>query len=251
MKGAGGRWVVGVVVALALLAAGFLLGHSADDGGDGGGTGVAAQSQSAGFAVLAVERCPTEMTIELDPVQVARRLTVPLSAGLEGELSAYASSAGSVLVGPRNWKCRATMGVDGTQQIGLVPPDSERAAWFAGAGDAAVLETIVPACAGCISSMICAFFPQEEVAQAYAEYERCPAVPEGEEVSYLSRSTVTFVDPAGVKGTGVGSGGSLASTGAVVYRGEEQGSRRLSCTLPGEIADLCPAVVGGTLALGG
>ena len=248
-----GRLIGVAAIALALLGAGFLLGRSTGGEGDGGGEGtsVAGRSGSAGLAVLSSERCPTDMAIELDPVQVARRLNVPLSAGLERELTAYASSAGSVLIGPRSWKCRATMGADGTQQIGLTPPDFEKAPWFAKAGDPVVMATIIPACAGCISSMICAFFPQEEVAQAYARYEECPAIPEGEEVSYVSRSTVTFVDPVGIEGTGAGSGGSLASIGAVVYRGQEQGSRQLSCTLPGEMADLCPGIVGGTLALGG
>ena len=249
VKGARGRLIAGGAVALVLLAAGFLLGRSS--GEDGGGGEVAAGPESAEVAMLSTEPCHTDMAIELDPVQVARRLIVPLSASLEDELTAYASNGGSVLIGPRGWKCRATMGVDGTQQIGLVPPDFEKAPWFAEAGDPVVMATIVPACAGCISSMICAFFPQEEVVRAYARYEECPPVPEGEEVSYVSRSTVTFVDPVGVKGTAAGSGGSLASVGAVVYKGREQGSRQLSCTLPEESASLCPAVVGGTLALGG
>jgi hypothetical protein len=232
-----------------LVAVGFLLGRSAGDEGDETAR-ASGQLGSAEFAVLATERCPTEMAIELDPVQVAGRLTVPMSSQLEGDLTAYASRAGSVLIGPPDWKCRATMGVDGTQQIGLAPRDFEGAPWFAEVGDPVVLETIVPACAGCISSMICAFFPQEEVVRTYAQYEECPRIAEGEEVSHVSRSTVTFVDPVGVKGTGIGSGGSLASSGAVVYRGEGQGSRQLSCTLPDEFADLCPQIVGGTLALG-
>ncbi len=240
----------GAAIALALFVVGFLGGRSSDEGSDGDGA-VVVRPESAGLAVLTTERCPTDTALELTPVQVAQRLTVPLSADFEGKLTAYANRAGSVLLGPRGWKCRAGMGIDGTQQIGLTPPDFEKAAWFAEAGDPVVMATIVPACAGCISSMICAFFPQEEVAQAYARYEVCPDVAEGERVSYTSRSTVTFVDPAGVKGTGVGSGGSLTSMGAVVYRGREQGSRQLSCTLPGEIAHLCPGIVGGTLAMGG
>jgi hypothetical protein len=242
----------GAAVALVLLAAGFLLGRSIGEEDDGGGSsGIAIQAESEGFAVIATERCPTDTALEMTPVRVAQRLTVPVSADMEEKLTAYASSSGSVLLGPRDWKCRAGLGVDGTQQIGLTPPDFEKEAWFARAGDPAVMLTIVPACAGCISSMICAFFPHEEVAQTYARYEECPDVAEGERVSYVSGSTVTFVDPAGVKGTGTGSGGSLASVGAVVYRGEEHGSRQLTCTLPGEIAELCPGIVGGTLAMGG
>ncbi|HEX7279327.1 MAG TPA: hypothetical protein VF255_06860 [Solirubrobacterales bacterium] len=252
MAGLKGRLIGGAAVALVLLAAGFLLGRSSGEGEDGDdGGSVAVRSESVGFAVLSTERCATEMAIEMTPVHVEQRLTVPVAAGLEEELTAYASSPGSVLIGPRGWKCRAALGVDGTQQIGLTPPSFEKDPWFAKAGDPVVLETIIPACAGCISSMICAFFPQEEVVQVYAEYEECPEVPEGEKVSYVSRSTVTFVDPVGVKGTGLGSGGSLPSIGAVVYEGREQGARQLDCTLPGEIADLCPGIVGGTLAMGG
>jgi|GEM_PF-6243021 len=252
MAGAKGRLILGAAVALALFAAGFLLGRSGGDGegGDRGG-GAAAPSESKGFAVLSTERCPTDLAIEQAPVEVAPRLTVPVSAGLEGELTAYASHVGAVLVGPRDWKCRATMGADGTQLVGLTPPDAEKAAWFAEEGEPVVMETIVPACAGCIASMICAFFPQEEVVKPYTAIEPCPGVPAGEQVSYVSRSTVTFVDPAGVKGTGAGSGGSLESIGAVTYGGPEHGARQLNCALPDEAADLCPGIVGATLAMGG
>jgi hypothetical protein len=110
--------------------------------------------------------------------------------------------------------------------------------------------TIEPGCAGCIASMICAFFPQEEVVQFYAAYEDCKTIPAGETVSHLSHSTATFEDPPGVKGTGVGSGGSLRSLGAVAYRGKEAGARQLSCTLPSPLAALCPAIVGTNLASG-
>lgn len=244
MEGGRRRLVGGAVVVLALLGLGFLLGRSA------GRSDSETAAGSVGFAVLSSKRCPTDLAIGSPSVRVARRLTVPLPAEREAELTAYASSAGSVLIGPRGWKCKATMGVDGTQQIGLTPPGSGKAAWFAKAGDPVILESIVPACAGCISSMICPFFPQEEVVRAYTRYEPCPKVAEGERVSYLSGSTITFVDPVGVEGTGTGSGGALASLGAVVYRGEGQGSRQLNCTLPGDLAELCTAIVGGTLALG-
>jgi hypothetical protein len=238
-----------LVVGLVLLAAGFLLGR-ASEGGDEVAT-VTLPVRGEGFAVLSTHRCPTDLAVGQSSVHVAHRLTVPLPGGSSDEVAVYASSVGSVLVGPRGWKCRATMGADGSQQIGLAPPGSERAAWFAREGDPAVLRTIVPACAGCIASMICAFFPEEEVVQAYAQYEECPPLPSGEDVSYVSGATAVFVDPPNVKGTGLGSGGSLSSLGAVAYLGKEQGARQISCTLPPELADLCPGIVGATLAIGG
>ena len=64
---------------------------------------------------------------------------------------------------------------------------------------------------------------------------------------------VQFSDPAGVTGTGAGSGGSLASSGAAIYPQLSFGDdssvdvSELSCTLPKNSTSLCPAILGDFL----
>jgi hypothetical protein len=232
---------------LIVAAAAFLLGRATgDDGGESSSN--AKQAQHGGFATLTTHRCPTKLGINQPVVQVAPRLELPLADASEDKLAAYASTTGSLLVGPKGWVCRAAMGVDGSEVIGLAPPGTDRPAWAAKDGDPAVTADIIPACAGCIASMICAFFPQEEVVEAYVGVQECPPVPRGEQISHVAQSTVVFVDPPEVEGTGTGSGGSLASMGGVVY-GQEEGAMRVSCTLPATLADSCPAIVSAQLAL--
>jgi hypothetical protein len=250
--------VIGAVVLLAVAGA-FLVGYSivgGDSGSDqagstAGGSRPAGEARPGeGFAVLSVHRCATQLAVGQSFVQVSHRLSMPLPASSSDRLAVYASSVGSLLVGPKGWECRATVGADGTQTIGLAPPGFERPAWSAGKGDAAVTATLIPACAGCIASTICAFFPQEEVVQSYGDELECTPVPAGEQVSHVARSTALFTDPPGVKGNGVGSGGSLPSLGAVAF-GTESGAVQVSCTLPPALAEVCPGLVGATLALRG
>ena len=197
-----------------------------------------------------MHRCRTQLAVGQSSVQVSPQLSMPLPADSSERLEVYATSVGSLLVGPKGWECRATMGVDGTESIGLAPPGFERPAWSAGKGDAAVSAALIPACWACIAATICAFFPQEEVVRSYEEVEECDPAPKGEQVSHVARSTALFTDPPGVKGTGVGSGGSLPSLGAVTY-GTDSGAMQVSCTLPSELVEACPELVGATLALQG
>lgn len=254
------RSFVGGMLLLFAVAGAFLLGYSIagdesgsqSDGSTGGGveTSGGGQPGSEGFAVLSVHRCKTQLAIEQSSVQVPPRLGMPLPADSSERLEVYATSTGSLLVGPKGWECRATMGVDGTESIGLAPPGVERPAWSAGKGEAAVTAALIPACWGCIAATICAFFPQEEVVRSYEEVEECDPAPKGEQVSHVARSTALFTDPPGVKGTGVGSGGSLPSLGAVTYA-TESGAMQVSCTLPSALVEACPELVGATLALQG
>jgi hypothetical protein len=199
---------------------------------------------------LRTHRCPTELAVGLRPTPVPPSVDTRLPGAPGRRLTAYVSKAGTTLVGPTGWECKATMGADGTQLMGLTEPGNVKAAWFAEPGDPVVLAEIVPACAGCISSMICAFFPKAEVVQPYVRIEGCPPIPAGERVERISRSTVRFTDPAGVRGTGAASGGSLEAVGLVNYT-SYTGSRRISCTLPDPLADDCAGILRGTLALSG
>jgi hypothetical protein len=239
-----------VLVSLVLLGAAFLFGRTDGDrgsGGGGSGTG-AAELGGEGFAVLPTRRCATDLAIDQPSVPVPPRVTVPLSTSLSTGLVAYVDGVGTKMVGPRGWECRATMGADGTETIGVLEPGSTVAPWEAQAGTAAVAAEIVPACAGCMSSLICAFFPHVSVVQAYAAYEDCEPSPEGESSSRISHTAVIFSDPAGTEGAATGSGGAIPSLGVVAFS-PRFGARRISCTLPPPMGAACVGIVMANLTL--
>jgi hypothetical protein len=79
------------------------------------------------------------------------------------------------------------------------------------------------------------------------EGEEYPEKPLHEEVSYPSSSVALFGDPAGVKGSGVGSGGKDPSVGALTFS-EPLGVHKVSCTLPTSEREVCGAIVAAALA---
>lgn len=248
------RRLAGIALVAALsLGAAFLVGLTI--GYEGGGSAAPSGSgadppvkSAEGFAVLPTHRCPTELAIGQPYVPVAPRVTVPLSASQAEGLALYSDSVGTTLVGPKGWECRATMGADGSELIGVVSPGTDRAPWSVEPGSEVVLAEIVPACAGCMSTMICAFFPHADVVQTYAAYEDCPRSPAGENSFRVSRSAVVFVDPAEVEGAGAGSGGASPSSGVVAFS-PRFGARRISCTLPAPMSEACAGIVTATLTM--
>ena len=98
---------------------------------------------------------------------------------------------------------------------------------------------LVPACQGCIAELACTLFPTAKVVQQYAALgTHCLAKPLREQVSHVTQSTVLFVDPPNVHGTGIGSGGTEPSIGALSLS-KSLGARKVSCTLPEDQADAC------------
>lgn len=237
-----------LAVVLLLLGIAFLLGcETGDEASEPVAGAPRAKAGPGGFAVLKTRRCPTESTVGQPYDPPPKEMVAPIPAAAAGGLSIYVSTFGARLVGPEDWECAAAMGVDGGQLIGVVPPGSARQAWVSGRGDAAVTARIESACAGCIASMICAFFPKASVVEIYGD---CPGASERERVDWASPSTAIFTDPPGVEGTGVGSGGALPSVGVVSYN-RWSGARRVSCTVPTELAPYCGAMISATLAFAG
>ncbi len=80
----------------------------------------------------------------------------------------------------------------------------------------------------------------------------CPATAR-EKTKTVTPDVVEFSDPAGVAGTGAGSGGALRSSGAAVYPQLASGSDTsvnvslLSCTLPKKSTAKCGAILGDFL----
>lgn len=230
---------------LLLLGAAFLLGReTGHEASEPVADAPRAEAGPGGLAILGTRRCPTELTLGQPYDPPPEEMIAPIPAVVAGGLSIYVSTVGTRLVGPEGWECAAAMGVDGGQLIGVVPPGSARQAWASERGDAAVTAMIESACAGCIASMICAFFPRASVVEIYGD---CPRAPERERVDRVSPSTAVFTDPPGVEGAGVGSGGAMPSVGAVSYN-HWTGARRVSCTVPAVLAPQCGAMITATMA---
>jgi hypothetical protein len=239
----------GAVVALvcAAVLAGFLVGRLGDDGGGDASEGSGGSGPSR-LVMLKSRLCPTELSAAQPERRVPSEVPALLPAMLARELTAYVSKAGTTLIGPTGWQCQAALGADGGEAIGVAPAQSTRPAWLADEGEAAISVEIQPACAGCIAELICPFFPQAEVVRAYAESLGCERPPEAESAALASSSVVFFADAPGVRGTGVGSGGSMPSVGAVTYS-RRLGARRISCTLPPDLASACGGIVAATLVM--
>lgn len=169
-------------------------------------------------------------------------------------LGFYSNGLLTVLA-PSGWACSALVAADGGQRLDAYPASSQPA------GSAPLSDSGAPPGTPVVqvdadytghgpgAQLVCPFFPGSPAATFLQGNPPCPSLPKGELTSPLTRDIVTFQDPPGVRGTGAGSGGSLASSGAVVYPqvGPVQPPGGvdvavLSCTLPVDLAGLCGAI---------
>ena len=251
------RWVrFGAAVAVfTLVVVGSLVGLAA-------GTSVAAEAEgeselSGQFGVvhdaltgsgvmttLATRRCPTQVAFHGGRVRSPARVSVQAPAGSTARLVAYAATNGTLLPAPPKWECTASVGADGSEEIGAGPTGSVKGGEFPQLrkGGPSVQATLIPACEGCIASLICSFFPRSSVVKFYAPFQPCDEESRGELRDRLSPSTVLFIDPPGVAGAGTGSGTSMPTLGVVTYK-RSTGARQLSCTLPASEVGTCAAAV--------
>jgi hypothetical protein len=202
----------------------------------------------AGSAVTVLPVVPCRTSYGVEPTGtpfVARQLPAAIALG---GLSFYSNGRITVL-GPAGWACSGLVAADGGQQLDVyepgrpdlstheVPPGTEVIqinSDYTGHGPGAQL--------------ICPLFPSSPAATILGPSLPCPARAAREHVVRLSGDVVTFTDPAGVLGSGAGSGGSLATIGAAVYpqiTPEPEGGvtvHLLSCTLPATSAEDCDAI---------
>jgi hypothetical protein len=196
--------------------------------------------------VLPVVDCPTSYADGNNSHPfVASRL--PAATGLPG-LSFYSNGLLTVL-GPRGWTCSALVAGDGGQVLDV---------YLSGTGQSNLATAQITPGTEAIqldgdytghgpgAFLVCSLFPNSAAAHFYDGDPPCPAAPANELDTQLTPDIVTFVDPAGVKGTGAGSGGSLTSLGAVVYPQVHSAASVnvavLSCTLPATLAAVCHAI---------
>lgn len=202
-------------------------------------------SAGSGFASLRTKKCPTSEGMDRPDVPLEETTTVPVSPlGLEGFV-AFTNTTGSVLIGPRNWKCSSTVAVDGGETIALTPDGSNP---FEEGAELGITYDVSAGCQGCMASEICAVLPNAPVVLRYADMGvGCDRnKPLKEKLTPIGDLTVMFEDPPGVKGQGDPSGGSVSSIGMLTYS-EYLGTRQVSCAVPDELAASCPSVVSGSI----
>jgi hypothetical protein len=173
-------------------------------------------------------------------------LTAKLPKGMAFAVTYYWSGWGAAFLAPAAWKCTGLIGGDNTSVYSIIDPaDSTAVVTYASAARSY----------GSMLLMACPLFPQAATllkTDLSTDCELPPAVetPAAETTTAISSTIVRFNDPAGIKGTGVGSGGSLAVTGAVFWDGNT--AQKVSCALPDDQAAVCNAVISTFVdALGG
>jgi len=209
-----------------------------------GGSAVASTTREPSApAVLPVVPCSTSYGVEPSGQPFVPH-QLPAATAPEG-VSFYSNGRLTVLA-PAGWACSALVAADGGQRLDVYEP-----------GQADLSTQEVPAGTPVVqldgewtghgpgAQLICPLFPKSPAATFLGDSLPCPAAPAAEQVTQLTDDVVAFRDTAGVRGTGAGSGGRLASTGDAVYpqmSPSPQGGVTvdlLSCTLPPALADLC------------
>jgi hypothetical protein len=164
-------------------------------------------------------------------------------------LSFYSNGLLNILA-PAGWACSALVAQDGGQRLDVYRP-----------GQPDLSRTEIPPGTSVVqldgewtghgpgAELVCPLFPQSAAANFMGGNPPCPGAPTGERDTHLTDDVVTYDDPAGVRGTGAGSGGSLNSSGAMVYPQVKPFSPPggvnvavLSCTLPGDLSALCNVI---------
>ena len=195
---------------------------------------------------LPVVACPTSYGAGARHPFVAREL--PAEGGTAG-LSFYSNGLLTVLA-PTGWSCSALVAADGGQRLDAYPPGGPDLSTTPAAPGTELVQIDGEWTGhGPGALFICPLFPGSPAATFMHGSPPCPQAPPGQVATPITTDVVGFQDPAGTRGTGAGSGGSLVSRGAAVYpqagSPEPAGGMNvyiLSCTLGAARSRLCPAV---------
>lgn len=235
--------VLTVAVLIMVLAAFAGCGGSGTDSTDT--TAVASTTTASTFATLPTKKCKTLDALERPAVPLDAETTIPVSsAGLE-DFAAFTNTSGTLLIGPKDWKCDSTIYVDGGEKIGLTPDGSDP---FKDTAETGITYNGSSACQGCIAAEICAVMPNAPVVTQYASMGiGCDRKkPLKEELTPIGDLTVLFEDPPGVQGQGDPSGGQVKSVGMLTYS-KSRGSQQVTCAVPEDLQGSCPSVVSGSM----
>jgi hypothetical protein len=210
------------------------------------------QSSTPGIGALPVISCTTTYGAPSSgsPFVAHQLATTTAVHGLS-----YYSNGQITVLGPAGWACSALVAGDGGQALAVYPPGKSDYTAVPIPKGTQIVEVFadytghIPG-----ADLVCGFFPDSAAASFVASGGMpCPVPPAGQKTATLTPDVVTFSDAAGVSGAGSGSGGVLASVGALVYPQLPYGATDsvdvsvLSCTLPAKEASLCRAIEGDFL----
>jgi len=226
-------------------------------GGWGTGAAVAAQPSASVTPLTAVKvvSCSVQFGVPGSaPLWSPASLPIGLPARTAARVSFYSDGFVTVLA-PKGWDCSGLEAADGGASLSVFPT-----------GQANPLESSHPplSAAGVTvrldytghgpgAELVCALFPGTRAASLAASTGGCPALPHAETVQHPTPDVATFVDPAGVQGSGEPSGGRNVSRGVVIFPQlqPEPGSvnvAQASCTLPSGSASLCGPILADFVA---
>jgi hypothetical protein len=210
---------------------------------------------------IPVVECPTTYGVtETPPSKLPDTMALNAPAALASQLAYYSNDTRSLdpILAPRGWDCRVTIGADGSTEIAVYPPGAAVPSPTAATATAeGVVASSTSACQGCTYTAVCMFVPAAGQQLGFAGTGlACAKRPPGEQVTYLKGSPdgngrtandeISFLDPPGLNGTGVPSGGNNPANGVVLYRftlGSGGTSATETCTLPAPDHALCTAVL--------
>lgn len=197
-------------------------------------------------ADLPVVRCPTSYGLPPSRhVDLPHHVRAQVTAALAPTLSVFTDGLGTLdVVAPTTWGCTALDGVAGSSTLVVFPPGDPRPTWgHVTAVRRGIVASQTGGCGGCSLETACPLFTS--AAHQYLAIYRTPCrsgAGTAEQRTYLTGTTVLFVDPPGVPGTGQPSGASYAAYGAMLWH--PAGARHPAawldtCTLPAADHDLC------------
>jgi Domain of unknown function (DUF4850) len=159
---------------------------------------------------------------------------------LTSRLAVYTTDAGLSVLAPRSWNCVGTIGADGNETIHVSPPLTDPSK-----SGQEVSAIMIPACQGCIASLVCPLFPI--VLKDWPGMD-CEKSPPEELVMHPNATTAFFEDPPKVSGVGDPSGGPYPANGVLIYnapngQGGAVSAAKATCTLPESDHALCTVVL--------
>ena len=239
-------------------------------GSTGAGSGASTSSTTTSpalattVATLAVVPCPTTYAIAVTTTTtLPASVPVSVPAAAAANLVVYADDNGfMMMVGPKGWTCHAAYGADGSGGLLISPagesvPSDPDGGWHLpvvvvgaghrglrgggqhGAGGGARLPSFQRGGCRCTS-------------RALGTRAR-PTRP-AESVAGTGSTEAGFVDPAGVAGDGMPSGGTNPANGVMLYLPSGPGRSAgylATCTLPVAQHDVCTAVLNHFVSLYG
>ncbi len=219
---------------------------------------VLASEAAASLVGVPVVTCRAELGAPgATPPRSPAKLAIAVDARDTSRVRFYSDGFVTVL-GPKGWSCSGLEAADGSQSLSVFPagqPDPSKGGQPP-AGAAGVTAFLDYTGHGPGAELVCGLFPGTQAATLAGETGGCPSVPSREQVSRPTADVATFVDPAGVRGSGVPSGGTNAAAGVVLFPqlSPEPGSvnvAKATCTAPSSLRSVCDLVVADFVARDG